>query len=59
MPLLRQNDRERSVGMVHAGMTHQAVADHFNVSGITQIFRMANCLLLLTAQLMTACDLNA
>ena len=36
MPRLRQNDRERSVGMVQAGMTHQAVADHhFNVSGIT------------------------
>jgi hypothetical protein len=51
-------------------MTHQAVADHFNVSRITicrgidvlvkiQIFRMANYLLLLTAQLMTAGDLNA
>jgi transposase len=35
MSRLRQNDRERSVGMVQAGMTHQAVADHFNVSGIT------------------------
>jgi transposase len=34
MPL-RQNDRERAVGMVQAGMTHQAVADHFNVSRIT------------------------
>ena len=33
MPRLRQNDRERAVGM--AGMTHQAVADHFNVSRIT------------------------
>ena len=35
MPWLRQNDRERAVGMVQAGMTHQAVADHFNVSRIT------------------------
>ena len=23
-----QNDRERAVGMVYAGMTHQAAADH-------------------------------
>ena len=30
-----QNDRERAVGMVQAGMTHQTVADHFNVSRIT------------------------
>jgi transposase len=35
MPRLRQNDRERAVGMLHAGMTHQGVADHFNVSRIT------------------------
>ena len=35
MPRLRQNDRERAVGMVQAGMTHQAVTDHFNVSRIT------------------------
>jgi hypothetical protein len=35
MPWLRQNDRERAVGMVQAGTTHQAVADHFNVSRIT------------------------
>jgi transposase len=35
MPRLRQNDRERAVGMAQAGMTHQAVADHFNVSRIT------------------------
>jgi transposase len=35
MPRLRQNDRDRAVGMIQAGMTHQAVADHFNVSGIT------------------------
>jgi transposase len=35
MPRLRQNDREQGVGMVQAGMTHQAVADHFNVSRIT------------------------
>jgi transposase len=30
-----QNDRERGVGMVQAGMTHQAIAAHFNVSRIT------------------------
>ena len=35
MPRLRQNVRERAMGMVQAGMTHQAVADHFNVSRIT------------------------
>jgi len=35
MPRLRQIDRERAVGMVQAGMTHQAVADHFDVSRIT------------------------
>jgi transposase len=35
MPRLRQNDRERSVGLVQAGMTHHAIADHFNVSRIT------------------------
>jgi transposase len=35
MPRLRQNDCERAVGMVQAGMTHQAVADHFDVSRIT------------------------
>ena len=35
MPRLRQNDRERAVGMVQAGITHQAVEDHFNVSRIT------------------------
>jgi len=35
MSRLRQNDRERAVGMVQAGMIHQAVADHFNVSNIT------------------------
>jgi transposase len=34
MPRHRQNDRERAVGMVQAGMTHQAIADHFNVSRI-------------------------
>jgi hypothetical protein len=27
----RQNDRERAVFMVQAGMTHQVVADNFNV----------------------------
>ena len=35
MPRLPQNDRERAAGMVQAGMTYQAVADHFNVSRIT------------------------
>jgi transposase len=35
MPLFCQNDRERAMGMVQAGMTHQAVADHFDVSRIT------------------------
>ena len=35
MPRLRQKDHERAVGMVQAGMTHQAVAAHFNVSRIT------------------------
>ena len=35
MPRLRQNDREQAVGMVQAGMTHHAVADHFNASRIT------------------------
>jgi transposase len=35
MSRLHQNDRERTVDMVQAGMTHQAVADHFNVSKIT------------------------
>ena len=35
MTRLRQNDRERAVDMVEDGMTHQAVADHFNVSRIT------------------------
>ena len=34
MPRHHQNDRERAVGMVQAGMTHQAIADHFNVSRI-------------------------
>ena len=34
MPWLHQNDRERAMSMVQAGMTHQAVADHFNVSRI-------------------------
>jgi transposase len=35
MPRHRQNDRERAVGMVQAGMTHQTGVDHFNVSRIT------------------------
>ena len=44
MPRLRQNDREREVGMVQAGMTHQAVVDHFNVSRITISRLMINLL---------------
>ena len=36
-------DREWAVGMVQAGMTHQAVVDHFNVSRIT-ISRLMICL---------------
>ena len=32
---LHQNYRERAVGMILPGITHQAVADHFNVSRIT------------------------
>ena len=35
MPRLRQNDRERAVGIIQAGMTRQAIAYHFNVSRIT------------------------
>ena len=34
MPRLRQYDRERAAGMIQAGMTHQVVADYFNVSTI-------------------------
>ena len=35
MPQLRQNDRDRAVGMVQAEMAQQAVADNLNVSEIT------------------------
>jgi DNA-binding transcriptional regulator LsrR (DeoR family) len=35
MTRLLQYDRERAVIMIQAGMTHQAIADHFNVSRIT------------------------
>ena len=35
MPRIRQNDTEQAMGIVQAGMTHQVVADHFNVSRIT------------------------
>jgi orotate phosphoribosyltransferase-like protein len=35
MPRLRQNDRQQAMGMVQAGMTHQAVTDHLNVSRMT------------------------
>ena len=35
MPRLHQNDCERVVDMVQAGMTNQDAADHINVSTIT------------------------
>ena len=35
MPRLRQNYGKQAVDMVQIGITHQAVADHFNVSRIT------------------------
>ena len=38
MPRLHHNDSERVVGMVQAGMTHQAVTGHFNVSRIILVF---------------------
>ena len=41
MSRFRQNDRERAVGIVQAGMSHQAVANHYNVSKIT-ISRLMN-----------------
>ena len=43
MPWLRQNDNERAVGIAQAGMIHQAVADHLNVSRII-ISRLMICL---------------
>jgi transposase len=43
MPWLRQNDHERAVGIAQAGMIHQAVADHLNVSRIL-ISRLMICL---------------
>jgi len=43
MPRLRQNNCERAVGMVQAGMIHQAVAGHYDVSRIT-ISRLMNLL---------------
>ena len=39
MPRLRQNDRERAVGIVQA---HQAIPDDFNVSRITILRQMIN-----------------
>ena len=35
MPRLRQNERERAIGMLAAGMTQVQVANHFNVSRMT------------------------
>ena len=35
MPRLRQNERERAIGMLAAGMTPVQVANSFNVSRIT------------------------
>ena len=35
MPRLHQNNCERALGMVQAEITHQNVADHFNVSRIS------------------------
>jgi hypothetical protein len=42
MPRLRQNDRKRAVGIVQAGMAHQAFPDDFNVSRITILRLMIN-----------------
>ncbi|VDI09268.1 Hypothetical predicted protein [Mytilus galloprovincialis] len=35
MPRLRQNERERAIGMLAARMTQVKVANHFNVSRMT------------------------
>ena len=43
MPPLRQNDRERAVDMIQAGMIHQAVAVNFDVFRII-ISRLMICL---------------
>jgi transposase len=39
MPRLRQNEKERGVGMLRAGMTQTQIANHFNVSRMT-IYRL-------------------
>ena len=35
MPRLRQDERERAIGMLRAGMSQTAVANHFNASRMT------------------------
>lgn len=35
MPRLRQDERERAIDMLRAGMSQTAVANHFNGSGMT------------------------
>jgi transposase len=39
MPRLRQNEKERGVGMLRAGMTQTQIVNHFNVSRMT-IYRL-------------------
>ena len=39
MPRLLQNERERAVGMLQAGMTQTEIANHFNCSRMT-IYRL-------------------
>ena len=41
MPRLRQNERDRAVGMVQAGMRHIDVAEHFGVSRLTKVRLMS------------------
>ena len=41
MPRLRQNERDRAVGMVQAGMRHIDVAAHFGVSRLTIVRLMS------------------
>ena len=35
MPRLRQNERERAIGMMEAGLTQVQVSNHFTVSRMT------------------------
>ena len=39
MPRLRQNEKERAVGMLRAGMAQTQIANQFNVSRMT-IYRL-------------------